>query len=240
MTEIIADVEERCGKTYLPEQYYLAEKFLDWRHIGEFWNWEVWPEWDDPKMTHPVQEAVAEAARQGWGRLFKGTPPEEILRAAQVWHFSGMGDTAPWRYMHCANAAETKKLAIRRFAARDPGHVVATALSEWRDALDTLLMAETPGHASLLADAVREMRAQALDAMDPKFSWPCEGCGEIRGVREITDLPAEGSRCSFSVDSASLPSWACAECVVAWLRSAGDKECTCWTSAEADERWGNW
>ena len=30
------------------------------------WNWEVWPQWEDPKQTHPLRKAQEEAKRQGW------------------------------------------------------------------------------------------------------------------------------------------------------------------------------
>merc|ERR1719422_329392 len=65
---MIEEVALRDEPTFLPEQYYLADKMSGWRHIDQTWNWEVWPEWDDPKKTHPILQAREEAMRQGWGR----------------------------------------------------------------------------------------------------------------------------------------------------------------------------
>jgi len=59
------EVSQRDGATYLPEQYYLAEKLTEWRHIDQHWNWEVCPEWDDPGTTHPVRSSYNRARVDG-------------------------------------------------------------------------------------------------------------------------------------------------------------------------------
>merc|ERR1719203_527401 len=107
---MVAEVAQRDQATFLPEQYYLADRFTGWRHIDQTWNWEVWPEWDDPKKTHPTSEARDEVMRQGWARDYMRPPREpgavcelscagEVLAGSLVWHFSGTGETAPWMFM---------------------------------------------------------------------------------------------------------------------------------------------
>ena len=64
---IVAEVKDRRTPTYLPEQYYLAEKLSDWHHIDIRWNWEVWPEMDDPGYNTPANRAAHAARESGWG-----------------------------------------------------------------------------------------------------------------------------------------------------------------------------
>merc|ERR1712083_466749 len=115
---MVDDVIQREGASFLPEQYYLAEKMPHWRHIGKCWNWEVWPEWDDPGMTHPAPEACRTARQQGWAGYYVGTGtsdvPEasDVLTEVKVWHFSGSWDTAPWMFQNLPDA-----IAIRERAA---------------------------------------------------------------------------------------------------------------------------
>jgi len=229
---MIAEVALREVVTFLPEQYYLAEKLSGWRHIDQAWNWEVWTEWDDPKMTHPVSLAQAQAIRQGWARNYMQAPCEstpscsgEVLASTLVWHYSGIGETAPWQFMDLKDAKETRSVAGRRFAKRDPGGVVAVALSEWREVLDALLEGGVAEEVLRipLQQAVVELAAQAREERLYGGRWRCEACFAYRRhVREIHDLPWEGAYCS-----ADWRQWLCAECIVERLRAAGQSECSC-------------
>ena len=176
LDDIIADVVKRRGESYLPEQYYLAEKLSHWRHISHFWNWEVCPEWDDPGILQPLEHACQEAKWNGWAGMRQGKSAADILDSVRVWHFSGNGDTVPWRFMHCGNAVETRDLASRLFASRDPGMVVTTALCEWRDALDKLLLDHAPGQGILLAEVVRQLACQSVHAMTALGYWCHDHC----------------------------------------------------------------
>merc|ERR1712061_644349 len=118
----------------------MGERLMDWRDIGKHWNWEVWPEWDEPGITHPAWLARQKAQRQGWAGYYRNCPEEErpdaerVLKDVKVWHFSGRWDTAPWMLHDEDDADAVRIAALALFQARDPGGVVATALFEWRRA----------------------------------------------------------------------------------------------------------
>ena len=125
--------------------------------------------------------------------------------------------------MHCGNAVETRDLASRLFASRDPGMVVTTALCEWRDALDKLLLHHALGRGILLAEVVRQLVSQSVRAMTAHGYWRCGVCWHIADLREITELPTEESWSSLARHWPRLPAWVCAECVVALIRSAREE-----------------
>ncbi|CAK0899223.1 unnamed protein product, partial [Prorocentrum cordatum] len=98
---MVQEVQTRDVATYLPEQYYLAERIADWTNLGSAWNWEVWPEWDDPGFLVPRAKALRQAREGGWSGYYVAgsTPsPQAVLQQVRVWHFSGNGvdETAPW------------------------------------------------------------------------------------------------------------------------------------------------
>jgi len=228
------EVLEREVATFLPEQYYLAERLVGWRHISKVWNWEVWPEWDDPQITHPLSEACRSARRFGWAGYYLGDGPEdlpstdEVLGAVRVWHFSGVGDTGPWAFQDLVGASEVQRAAAELFRWRDPGGVVASALGEWQGALDELLAEAAPG--SALREAHFRLAATATSAR--QAAWACDGCGATRAhVRMLWDLPWSGTYCSVKWDGMH---WACGDCIVARLRAADFKKCACET-----EEWHN-
>lgn len=232
---MVSEVMWREGSSYLPEQYYLAERLNGWRHVSKVWNWEVWPEWDDPNITHPLPEACIAARQLGWAGYYLGSRPHnlpdasEVLEEVRIWHFSGSWDTAPWMFQDFADPQEVREYARRLFRSRDPGGVVATALYEWRLALNELLMesnsAFEPLHSSAAALAKKavEMRSR---------NWACERCGEPRRrVRLLADVPCAGAHCSVQWSGLR---WACADCIVEQLRAGGFKECKCAYAAEAN------
>jgi len=225
---MVADIMQRQHATFLPEQYYLAERLPNWRHINKCWNWEVWPEWDDPGTTHPVPQACTAAQRQGWAGYYLGSRPDslpsatDVLEEVRVWHFSGSWDTAPWMFQDLPNAQALRSAAALLFHSRDPGGVVATALSEWRSALDDLLADPSevlaPLHEAAAALAERAVATRAR-------AWSCELCDQQRmRVRELGDVPWGGAYCSGKWNGLR---WACSDCIVAQLRAADFQECSC-------------
>eukprot|EP00927_Polykrikos_kofoidii_P035759 TRINITY_DN30296_c0_g1_i1.p1 TRINITY_DN30296_c0_g1~~TRINITY_DN30296_c0_g1_i1.p1 ORF type:complete len:417 (-),score=36.08 TRINITY_DN30296_c0_g1_i1:187-1374(-) len=67
---MIGEISKRKVPTYLPEQYYLADCLCEWRHLDRRWNWEVWPEWEDPGYTLPLQAARESSRLSGWAGYY--------------------------------------------------------------------------------------------------------------------------------------------------------------------------
>ena len=230
VADMISDIIQREGKSFLPEQYFLAQYFCDWRHVNKSWNWEVWPEWDDPCITHPLPEACKRAQRQGWAGYYLGICPDSVPEAStvladvRVWHFSGSWDTAPWMFQNLVDADAVRVEAMQRFRSRDPGGVVATALYEWRSALDEIVVdTDAALDVNPLRAAVSALASQAADSLGN--GWTCDGCGEpSRRLRELKDVPWSGMYCSGQWSDMH---WACADCIVAQLRAANFEECSC-------------
>jgi hypothetical protein len=236
--EMVEEVMMRDWPSYLPEQYYLSEKLDAWRHIDMCWNWEVWPEWDDPGITHPLPDACMRARTCGWaGYFFRGgaqTVPSasDVLRDVKIWHFSGSWDTPPWMLQNLPDAQAVLDTAASLFRERDPGGIVATGLYEWRLALDAFMteVAESE-NANVLYEASSALATEAV--VSRERCWTCEGCGEpSRRVRQLSDLPWGGKYCSGEWNDMR---WACADCVVARLRSADFQDCACsnWDETES-------
>ena len=214
VSAIERDIERRHGATYLPEQYYLAEKFKGWRNIGLHWNFEVWPEWDDPEFDEPREDALKRAQEKGWAGYYDQTPPprgEEVLQDVRVWHFSGKSwDTDPSLFMDAANAEEMYAVAERQFRHRDPSRIVATALFEWRAALEEMI-AEPQDE----FDALREAAATLADrAKHTKQAWWY--CGVCAIVSNRMRKKKDGMRSGGPASEL----WLCADCAVARLRSS--------------------
>jgi len=216
LQSMLADIFSRSGATYLPEQYYLADRLSGWRHIDELWNMEVWPQHMDPGRTHPLLEARLETLM--WDAEIGDGTVEKVLQSTHVWHFSGVHDTNPWKFLDCSGPADTFRLASLVFKARDPSGIVATAIVEWRTALDSAMARLDSG---LLKAAVQELAGLAVKSR----RWPCDACGELRcTVRALHDLPSEGVFCS---EPWSELQWACSDCIVAKLHAGEGEECAC-------------
>ena len=225
---IRAEISQRSTPTYLPEQYYLAESMSGWNHICSEWNWEVGPEWEDPMHTHPAVEARLNAHRHGCWLLHHKDQHEKP--GAKVWHFSGTGQTGPASFMHLPDAKETWLSAKELFKHRDTGGLVATALFEWRTALDRLLGGSdgNPSSRSTLGEvlkhAVRELSALSLEKL--RWGWQCDGCHEVRlDVRKLHDVPFAGVYCSVKWKGLR---WSCSDCIVERLKDGDpNEECRC-------------
>mmetsp|Transcript_48408 Transcript_48408/g.122075 ORF Transcript_48408/g.122075 Transcript_48408/m.122075 type:complete len:518 (-) Transcript_48408:55-1608(-) len=240
--EMVREVSKRWQPTFLPEQYFLAERLDNWRHLSSPWNWEVWPQFEDPKHTHPLLEAREEAKRQGWACY----QPEKITgemvnRIAKVWHYSGTGETAPWLFMDLHGPEEVQDVVAHLFRARDPGSVVARALAEWRRAFDELLAEACRGASGTKAPAIAEVLQLVYTQLAERawqgrsVQWKCDACMEYRSsVRELDDIPYQGRYCSAKWRGLS---WACADCIVDRIRTAGDKECYCSSTQWRDCSW---
>ena len=218
LDDIIADVLVRRGASYLPEQYYLADKLQHWRHIGHQWNWEVRTESCDPGVLYPVEDAWRAARSYGWAGMHPGQSAAEVLASVRVWHFSGQGDTEPRGFMHCSSALETARLAQCVFASRDPGLVVSSALYEWREALDALQLEQASCLGSALAAAVRQLSLQARQARCDSVFFLCEMCCHPGRLREAAVSLAGDARLMLAGRRLCPTVWVCAECVVAWIR----------------------
>ena len=208
------DIAQRREATYLPEQYYLAERFTGWRHIRLEWNFEVWPELDDPGFDEPTACARVRAQESGWAGYYNQNPPPsgaDVLQGVQIWHFSGISrETAPWVFMDEPTAERVRVTASGRFRNRDPSGVVATALSEWRGALDDMLRADHGGLAAL-REAVAQLAARARE--EKQTWWRCEVCG-VRSSR------VRQSKSGVPRVGLARELWLCADCAVAPLRSS--------------------
>ena len=207
---MLEEVRQRDWATYLPEQYYLAEKLTEWRHIDQHWNWEVCPEWDDPGTTRPVRSSYKRARVAGWAGYYGENGYEggdeldaqQVLARVRVWHFSGRWETAPWMFQQELDTGAVHRAAMQECSARDPGGVVAQAMCEWRQALDSLL------HDDALAAAMGPLAASAEELRQIAIArtaqaWWCEVCGQ-RGPR---------------VRETDHGQWACADCIVGRLQT---------------------
>ena len=226
---MVAEIHRRSGASYLPEQYYLADRLQGWRHIDKAWNWEICPEMDDPGITYPIDKACCEAKQFGWASLYldvwgQGDTPTAatVLRDVLVWHFSGTSsERTPWLLLDLPGAAAVRHEVERRFQARDPGGIVASSLAEWRTAYDALLAEAKAGHGwdalRYLREAARRLSMEAARYRRTKVRWTCAGCGAAQDhVREITDLPVASLSCATNPFHGIR--WACRECIVRRLR----------------------
>mmetsp|Transcript_88189 Transcript_88189/g.248149 ORF Transcript_88189/g.248149 Transcript_88189/m.248149 type:complete len:529 (-) Transcript_88189:94-1680(-) len=232
---MIHDVMREGTASYLPEQYYLAERLPRWRNLDLHWNWEVYFEWDTPHQLYPLEQAVYDSWSQGWSRYYrgceKGVPcAATVLAEVRVWHFSGTRDTQPWGFLDLADAEAVKDFAAEVwFKFRDPSGLMATAMSEWREALDALLRSECDA-LGVVADAVQQLVVQAEEVRcGGSWGWPCDACGEVRcNLQEVWGAPAnEHEAWEATGHSCDDPfrgmRWLCAECIVAGLqRSASN------------------
>ena len=221
LVQMVKELNDWDYPSFLPEQYFLAQFFQSWSHIGSNWNYEVWFEWDVPKASANVEDAVKESTKHGWS-LYAGSDAEQIQKEVLVWHFSGTVDTQPWMFLDFSTTEEVRQFASKVwFAARDPGGVLAAAVAEWREALDELLCSK-PGGSELCAlrEAVEILASQAAMRRRRRLKdsphW-CDACGEERCNVEwvCQDLAAALGE--------PLLVCACAECIVGRLRIAASE-----------------
>jgi hypothetical protein len=218
LVQMVQEMNDWDYPSFLPEQYFLAEFFHLWHHIGHNWNYEVWFQWDVPKASSDVKGAAKESKQHGWS-LHTFSEGDQVRREALVWHFSGMSDTQPWMFLDIPSAEEVRKFASEVwFAARDPSGVLAAAVAEWRQALDELLSSKpSGGELCALREAVEILASQTAMRRQRRFKdspcW-CDACGEERcNVEPVCpDLSA-------ALGEPLLVS-ACAECLVWRLRLA--------------------
>lgn len=225
LVQMVKEINDWDYPSFLPEQYFLAQHFRSWpwRHIGQNWNYEVWFEWDVPRASANVDDAIKESNQyldqHGRSLLYSSSDAERIRKQVLVWHFSGTADTQPWMFLDIANAEEVREFASKVwFAARDPGGVLAAAVAEWREALDELLSSKpSRGELCALRVAVEILASQTAMRRRRRFNdsprW-CDACGEERCNVEWV---CEGLAAALGEP---LLVSACAECLVQRLRLA--------------------
>jgi len=191
---MVKEVSERSQATYLPEQYYLAEMVSGWRHISSEWNWEVWPEWEDPRKTHPAREARSEAKRQGSSWMYGRRSPHGSSSSsyARVWHFSGTGETSPFYFMHLNLSAEKlheeaqRHVRIVWFSAcgtRDWNVDAAEACASGAGGSVPLAIAPRP-----LAAVPEASHGNEGDPGKPSKSWPQGSDRASRGKDSVNHM----------------------------------------------------
>mmetsp|Transcript_43804 Transcript_43804/g.115715 ORF Transcript_43804/g.115715 Transcript_43804/m.115715 type:complete len:588 (-) Transcript_43804:59-1822(-) len=155
--EMVDEVKRISSQTMLPEQYFLVKRLGGWRHLEPSWNMEVGPQLDDPGFTWPrfaARKAAADQRSHQWS--------QQDVEQVRLFHFSGTR-FHPWWYADLSPERTYAELA-KHFAHRDPRRLVATAVYEWRVALDELL-SESKGWLKEerlpLDNAVQRMRQQA-------------------------------------------------------------------------------
>ena len=112
-----------------------------------------------PQQSANVEDAVKESKRQGLGCLLSiGDDGEQVRKEVLVWHFSGTCDTQPWLFLDKATAVEVRMFAAKSwFVDRGQCVVVATAMAEWREALDDLLKSRPEDELSALRHVVNAL-----------------------------------------------------------------------------------
>lgn len=155
--EMVDEVKRISSQTMLPEQYFLVKRLGGWRHLEPSWNMEVGPQLDDPGFTWPrfaARKAAADQRSHQWS--------QQDVEQVRLFHFSGTR-FHPWWYADLSPERTYAELT-KHFAHRDPRRLVATAVYEWRVALDELL-SESKGWLKEerlpLDNAVQRMRQQA-------------------------------------------------------------------------------
>ena len=118
----------------------------NWRHISLYWNFEVCPELSEPRFIGPIPAACSEVKNNGWLGYFRTDtvdfqPPDRhaLLANVRVWHYSSHSETSPYEYLHCSDAHDVYTRLLSAFQIRDPGGIVATALSEWHEVFNVVV-----------------------------------------------------------------------------------------------------
>ena len=110
---------DKLEPTYLPEQYYLAQRLHGWHHICRSYNHEVGLE------GMPSDSAVR--------------PPDQLCDIpSKVWHYSGKCGMQPWMFLDFHETSEIKEWLGKHYYSLDSGGIVAISFSEWFAALQVL------------------------------------------------------------------------------------------------------
>lgn len=124
--------------SYLPDQYFLAEKLSGWRHISRSFNYEVAiGDVDGYKSSLPLQA---------------------VLQQTKVWHYSGKNGLQPPMFLDLESEDDVRRWLQEHYWEQDPTGIIAHAFAEWRGAMDALLADEPVPPA--VRQVVEEMRAR--------------------------------------------------------------------------------
>mmetsp|Transcript_100640 Transcript_100640/g.217276 ORF Transcript_100640/g.217276 Transcript_100640/m.217276 type:complete len:470 (+) Transcript_100640:78-1487(+) len=216
---MLAEIQGITFKTSLPEQYYLVERLKGWRHLCSDWNMEVGTLFADPGFTWP-REAARSKARAARGQLWANQSLDEV----RVFHFSGTR-LQPWWYIDLS-PQEAYDDAATQWNHRDPRRLVATALFEWRLALQEVegcAASWAPEESEAFAAVVDRLRWRAADSRR-RAVWPCPNAvkSEAHG-RELCEgckqwHPEDAGRWLLGWEGW----WLCSDCIVGYIFS--DKE----------------
>jgi len=218
VASLVDDVRRIRWPTALPEQYFLADRMEGWRHLDPQWNMEVGPHYDDPGFTWPRTHA-RQAAAVPRSQLWLGQTVEDV----RVFHFSGT-KLHPWWYVDLSPQAAFDEAAAQWYH-RDPRRLIATAIFEWRLALDATMTAAASWPVEAQQPVYAAMSRLREDA-NAHRSW---------AVRWST-RPSECYRCRNwfpSTEGRWLLGWEgwwlCSDCIVGYIFS--DEEASppqCW------------
>ena len=122
--------------SYLPDQYFLAQRLTGWRHIGECFNLEVALGTECLQSPEETQGAAGPRIELRCDDL---QPQEDLLSRTYVWHYSGKAGLQPWMFQDVQGPLAVKTWLCQHYGVQDPNVVIATAFMEWRQALDDFL-----------------------------------------------------------------------------------------------------
>ena len=182
--DMLNDVAKLDYQTYLPEQYYLTQKFVGWTHISVAWNCEVHPCMyvNTRKILDP--ESSAESRHEhflSWAEMPKdwwllGTNQEELEKNVNMFHFSGR-NLEPWWFLHHSATTSNADL-IGQYLERDFRGMLALAVSEWLQAVDDLERDFAINHEELVGTIRKTIEELCKEAVR-WASWftTCSECG---------------------------------------------------------------
>ena len=132
VASMVAEIRRIRHRSWLPEQNYLVQKLKGWRHIDPMWNTEVGPLYVDPGFTWPRAEA-REASKSSRSLSWRAID----LGNVRVFHFSGT-KSQPWCYIDL-DPHTAYNDAATQWKNSDPRCLIATAIYEWRLALEDVV-----------------------------------------------------------------------------------------------------
>ena len=183
MDDILQDLDQSVDwqPTYLPEQYYLAQRLTGWRHISFYWNHEVslGVEFSDQWAWYALRDNSSSASSDSEIEAL-----DKIEKDTKVWHYSGKSGMQPWMFQDFESHAQVKEWLLEHWNMMDPGGIATTAFAEWRRALQCLL--DEPFCIGDLPDV-----HAALERLAQCAAYARRDCDYLR-VRKLAWNKAEG------------------------------------------------
>jgi len=211
---MVREIRQIKCPTALPEQYYLAKRIGGWRHLDNIWNMEVGAQYEDPGYTWPREGARRDSSAKLRGRLWMNQEASQV----HVFHFSGT-KLHPWWYCDLS-PEETYEEAAREWQHRDPRRLIATALCNWRQALEEVVheVAKWPAYERDATHVVvKRLRQRASDYRRWWLSERAKGIACKRCQQRV--MKTEG-RWLMGWEGW----WLCHDCVVGYVMSDEEPE----------------